>query len=619
MRNKTLDFFISSLNLSVRSYNCLEAAGIRTVRDLVQKSEPELLSYRDFGKKCLLEIKEVLRDMNLRLSMNLSGLSEDSSSSNVNIYPLFNQEVSPIELSEPEEQGLKDIDIALLGLNSKLEKTLSSLGCKNVHDLLHTDPNGLLLSCGLTIKSVNIIKKKIAFFLKEIIRNGYSGEICCDILDCLAYLSVIRESIFSTNTDESSMLNKRWKGKVETFTDKEKNILILWFGHNGESAKTLEAIGAIFKTSKERIRQIKNGTFEKIKNMVDFSHLIFIKTFEKRINEKNGFYSLTQDTFEMYLEEIKLFNVLLAKANRNVQFDAKILSWVIPEVVCLTSKIEKILKNEHAKSYLWSEMQVNDFANQCSKKFRKSVDFFLNIFKHFIFKRIGQNFFYKEISPVAVCEFIIKKNFPEGLQLSKERHLFLSAAKKEGFSDFFNGSFKRLTGIINRSHNLLLWGWGVYIHRSNININMSALSKIKGWLNEKFDTGQPSVSIWGALKQFRNECKRCGIYNEHALYTCMKMEYSNEFYFSKDPYVYPVKKRNSSRVTKVELIEKYLKTRKGVVTDKEIAENIGLKQYQIEQISSDKIIHCGLGRYMHASNVRFNKRGLCPKERKSSS
>ncbi len=66
-----LDRSIDELDLSVRSYNCLKNAGIESVRQLVQKTEPELLKTKNFGRKSLNEIKEILADMNLSLGMRV--------------------------------------------------------------------------------------------------------------------------------------------------------------------------------------------------------------------------------------------------------------------------------------------------------------------------------------------------------------------------------------------------------------------------------------------------------------------------------------------------------------------------------------------------------------------
>ncbi|MFH1279481.1 MAG: DNA-directed RNA polymerase subunit alpha [Candidatus Eisenbacteria bacterium] len=67
MLNRSVD----ELELSVRSSNCLQSAEIRTIGDLVQKSESEMLKYRNFGRKSLKEISDILRSMNLGFGMSV--------------------------------------------------------------------------------------------------------------------------------------------------------------------------------------------------------------------------------------------------------------------------------------------------------------------------------------------------------------------------------------------------------------------------------------------------------------------------------------------------------------------------------------------------------------------
>jgi DNA-directed RNA polymerase subunit alpha len=62
---------ISELELSVRSSNCLREAGIKAIADLVKKTEDEMLSFKNFGKKSLTEIKELLMGMGLTLGMQV--------------------------------------------------------------------------------------------------------------------------------------------------------------------------------------------------------------------------------------------------------------------------------------------------------------------------------------------------------------------------------------------------------------------------------------------------------------------------------------------------------------------------------------------------------------------
>jgi DNA-directed RNA polymerase subunit alpha len=69
VRNENLDRSVEELELSVRSYNCLKNANISTIRELVQKSEQEMLKTKNFGRKSLNEIKEILSAMGLSLGM----------------------------------------------------------------------------------------------------------------------------------------------------------------------------------------------------------------------------------------------------------------------------------------------------------------------------------------------------------------------------------------------------------------------------------------------------------------------------------------------------------------------------------------------------------------------
>lgn len=62
---------VTELELSVRSSNCLREANIKTIADLVKKTELEMLKYRNFGKKSLTEIGNILKGMNLSLGLKL--------------------------------------------------------------------------------------------------------------------------------------------------------------------------------------------------------------------------------------------------------------------------------------------------------------------------------------------------------------------------------------------------------------------------------------------------------------------------------------------------------------------------------------------------------------------
>jgi DNA-directed RNA polymerase subunit alpha len=71
--NENLFRSVDDLELSVRSANCLKNANIRYIGELVAKSEAEMLKTKNFGRKSLNEIKEILSEMGLGLGMKIDG------------------------------------------------------------------------------------------------------------------------------------------------------------------------------------------------------------------------------------------------------------------------------------------------------------------------------------------------------------------------------------------------------------------------------------------------------------------------------------------------------------------------------------------------------------------
>jgi len=71
VQSEVLDKSVDELELSVRAYNCLKNANIKSIRELVMKTETEMLKTKNFGRKSLNEIKEILAGMGLSLGMRV--------------------------------------------------------------------------------------------------------------------------------------------------------------------------------------------------------------------------------------------------------------------------------------------------------------------------------------------------------------------------------------------------------------------------------------------------------------------------------------------------------------------------------------------------------------------
>jgi DNA-directed RNA polymerase subunit alpha len=101
--NEILNRSVDELELSVRSYNCLKNANIQTIADLVQKTEAEMLRTKNFGRKSLNEIKEILSGMGLQFGMKFDAQGRLVSGSGTPVTPQ-----APLAELEGEEEFPED-------------------------------------------------------------------------------------------------------------------------------------------------------------------------------------------------------------------------------------------------------------------------------------------------------------------------------------------------------------------------------------------------------------------------------------------------------------------------------------------------------------------------------
>lgn len=147
-KNQILETPISDFELSVRSRNCLRKMNIRTLGDLLNITEAELLSYKNFGETSLREIKAILETKGLRLGMAL----EDK---NLGTGDLASA-------SSPEDQGLLNKLVDDLQLSVRARKCLQKLNLHTVGELTRTTEAELLGCKNFGVTSLNEIKKALS-------------------------------------------------------------------------------------------------------------------------------------------------------------------------------------------------------------------------------------------------------------------------------------------------------------------------------------------------------------------------------------------------------------------------------------------------------------------------
>jgi DNA-directed RNA polymerase subunit alpha len=105
--NEVLNRSVEELELSVRSYNCLKNANIQTIGDLVQKTEAEMLRTKNFGRKSLNEIKEILGGLGLSFGMKFDAQGRLVSPSGT---PAVLGAEIPVDISDDDTDDTDDID-----------------------------------------------------------------------------------------------------------------------------------------------------------------------------------------------------------------------------------------------------------------------------------------------------------------------------------------------------------------------------------------------------------------------------------------------------------------------------------------------------------------------------
>ncbi len=157
-RNKLLRTPINDFELSVRSRNCLSKMNIKSLGDLVKKTEAELLSYKNFGETSLSEIKEILKNKGLRLGMTADELMSKD------LGEATEPAVRPEEQPDPNSPDPTRRPISELDLSVRSRRIVDLLKIRTIGDL-STKTEAELLACpnfGQT--SLNEIKTKLDEF-----------------------------------------------------------------------------------------------------------------------------------------------------------------------------------------------------------------------------------------------------------------------------------------------------------------------------------------------------------------------------------------------------------------------------------------------------------------------
>jgi DNA-directed RNA polymerase subunit alpha len=143
-----LNIPVTDFELSVRSRNCLQKMGVRTLGDLTRTSEQELLASKNFGETSLVEIRDMLHSKGLELGQ-------------------FATETKPVEpvidlaTMSPDEQAMLERPISDLNLSVRARKCMARLGLTLIGELLRKTGDDLLECKNFGVTSLNEVREKL--------------------------------------------------------------------------------------------------------------------------------------------------------------------------------------------------------------------------------------------------------------------------------------------------------------------------------------------------------------------------------------------------------------------------------------------------------------------------
>ena len=308
---KSLSTKIDSLELSVRTSNCLINEGIKNIGDLVQLSENFLLKTPNFGRKSLLEIENILRCFNLNLDtsitwpMDITLLKEK----------YMNNDYSKSIKKTDDEIKKKFIvnnfeklstNINEIGFSLRTQNCLNNLSIKDIGELIQLSGSYLLLTPNFGKKSLSEIKnllKNINLNLNTLFDwppENYKNLKKKKTTNNIININPTSKDVEIINIDDQIIDRDFLFNLIKSsLTDREYSVIKdrFWKG------ETLEKIGQGKKVTRERIRQIESKAVRKLKK----NKSIIKKFLEKHKNEIFYRHSCTSELVtEKSISKIKI-------------------------------------------------------------------------------------------------------------------------------------------------------------------------------------------------------------------------------------------------------------------------------------------------------------------------
>jgi DNA-directed RNA polymerase specialized sigma subunit len=504
---------VESLYLSVRSRNCLEFAGVKTITNLSRMSDNELLSIPCFGRKCLREIREKLaalpfnREYSEESNNQVETIKIDVNSHE--ILAKLKTRISDLVLSVRSRRCLKKNNIKyvwqLTQLSEKELRKFRNLGRKSIDELCDiVRDHGLSLGMDFTAEQLSKVEKYV------VPKESLSAYEC--LIRVLQKLSV----------HPLSFLNER------------ENLIVFRRLFKEGKKDTLETIGQDLVVSRERIRQIEKSSIKKIRQQYIKEFRIIRGNIKQQVDSFGGLANLEDleiglNGLSVQEQNIVVCLLSIMDENISVDWDCSLITskgeeWIaticneIKANICTTSS-EKFFTEQDVVRAVNSAIGLLGLSgfNGCD-----------NLIKRFKTDRNVNNLdnclCFGRVTKQDKIAQIFRDFFPQGLDVYKKQDILLPCLKESNPKEFENTSPRAVLARLTDHPDILLWGRGFFIHEDHVSFDELLIDKTILWIERRFDKGHSRFQVDVPFNYFRRELQTGGVPNPYALYTLIRLQ-----------------------------------------------------------------------------------------------
>ncbi|MGD9642982.1 MAG: DNA-directed RNA polymerase subunit alpha C-terminal domain-containing protein [Elusimicrobiales bacterium] len=575
-----LDLKIRDLPFNRRTRNCLARGGIETVRDLLSKTHEDLLAIQGLGVGSINDINDVLGDAK-RLKPTDNALIKSK------------RKIFANKLAIQVPDGVLSISIKELPFNSRALNAFEKRRINTVADILSRSDSQLLSIKGIGVNTL----KEVIHVIKEL-KEPEALEIASkpieSLIEALELIKKVFESAsFTADTVQDNRIRK---------------ILVTRLSPQGKT-KTLKELAREFRLTRERVRQLECRGLAALEKQLGPAFWRFLRSFVNNLINSYGILFCDYPKEAFFGIEFQIYLEFARRVSRQVHFDIEDTTWLARDEEVIFSYLRKYFEKTAENGEFLYESEIRDrIANFCAKN-KLSQDWGDYLFKKTHKKKLLKT---KSLCSVgapkrgAIVEMLVQKYFPNGISPTNKEDAakFVEVFHNSEFSGTTKKPLGALRSALNNRERFILWDRGTYVVRSTISINKRVLKLAEEHIDRRLDADLVCVAVFGVFEDIKSEAILSGIPNPYALYSCLRTWTNGKYRFFKYPYIYPRHSKKRIIGATRHSIESYMRDQAGVLSTSGVAEQLGLKEYQVINAvqESDVVLRCANGKCIHINN-----------------